>query len=303
MIIETFTIVCLRGGLKEMCLNKRNFLKLFVFGTVFLILSILFTPFFVIEAKVMVHPTRVSFQDEDRFAILRLINPEDETMTYRISFIQSKMTETGEIVEIEIPDNREQRLEEMMAQDLIRYSPRQVTLPPRETQLVRLQLNKPADLEPGEYRSRLLFQEIPKVEEVEGIGTEDSEGFSIQLKAIYGVSIPVIVRNGETWAEVEISNISLDTTDVFELSLKINREGNRSVYGDLEVRFIPKEGEGKILTRVNRLALYTDIEYRLYKITLDDLEDMDLDEGKIRVIFRRPPDEGGQILAEKEIEI
>jgi P pilus assembly chaperone PapD len=259
------------------------------------------------EAKVMVFPRRIIFEDNNRSATIRLINTGEEQITYRILFMQSRMTEDGNIERIASPEQREDRLDQMMAQDLIRYSPRQVTLPPGEIQLVRLQVNKPAGLEEGEYRSRLLFQEIPENIEFEGDDSANNGGFSIELRAIYGISIPIFVRHGELSADVEISDVQLsknEATDLLpEIFLTINRRGSSSIYGNIEVKYIPNEGRTKILGRISGTALYTDVEERNLRLSLPGAQDIELNEGKIYISYSRPDEDGGGILAETELEL
>lgn len=260
-------------------------------------------------AEVMVTPTRLVLENNQRSAVVRLINTDDIEATYRVAFTQKIMTEDGDIENIEVPEQKEDRLNNFFAQDLIRYSPRQVVLPPGQTQLVRLQIIKPADLKEGEYRVRLLFQEIPTALESDSKNeeTEDSEP-TIMLRPIYGVSIPVIVRHGQTRAEVELADLDLTTKDeTTELNFKFIRSGNRSVYGDISVvySFVNDKGEmiEKTLAEVKGVAVYTDIEQRNYKIILRDTEDIDFEKGKIEVIYRRPISEGGAILARKQLDL
>ena len=167
---------------------------------VFLTLIVLIGSSFKAEASIIVTPTRLILENGERSATVRLINREDEQATYRISFINRRMTADGGFEKVELPDSREKRIEAYLAQDLIRYSPRQVMLPPNQAQVVRIQLILPPDLKEGEYRSHMLFQEIPELDQESD--PESGNEFSISINAIYGISIPVIIRNGETWAEV-----------------------------------------------------------------------------------------------------
>jgi len=260
-------------------------------------------------AEVMVTPTRLVLENNQRSAVVRLINTDDKEATYRITFSQKAMTEAGDIINVKIPEKREDRLDNFFAQDLIRYSPRQVVLPPAQTQLIRLQIIKPAELKEGEYRVRLLFQEIPSAlkTDSEGKDTKDNQPV-IMLRPIYGVSIPVIIRHGQTWAEVELKELDLvkkDDKDV--LNFQFIRSGNRSVYGDIVVLYsnVNEKGEmiEKTLAEVRGVAVYTDIEQRNYKVILNNTEDIDLKEGRLEIIYRRPLSEGGAILARKQLEL
>lgn len=287
--------------------QRKSFFKILIMGLAIIFVSAYLLPVMTAEAKVMVFPRRIIFEEGTRSATVRLVNTVDEQLTYRILFIQSRMIENGNIERTATPESREERLEEMMAQDLIRYSPRQVTLPPGEIQLVRLQLNKPAGLEAGEYRSRLLFQEIPENIEFDENDADQDQGFSIQLKAIYGISIPIFVREGELGAEVEISDLELNRNQGTEMppdiSFTINRSGSSSTYGDIEVKFIPEEGRERVLGRIRGTAVYTDIEQRKFTLSLPGAQDVELESGKIYISYSTPDEEGGEIIAETEMEL
>jgi len=258
-----------------------------------------------VEANVTVNPTRLILENGQRSATIKLINPADQTATYRISLINLEMKETGDIKEIEIFDSRAGRLDSYFAQDLLRYSPRQVVLPPRQAQIVRVQLMLPPNLEVGEYRSHMLFQEIPSQSDQETAGDAES-GINIALRAIYGVSIPIIVRQGETWAELEITSLELkrDTENGSpEISLTINRSGNQSEYGDIEVSLINEEGERNLIAAVRGTAIYTDVEKRNYKISLRNTGNFDFEAGVLEVVYKKLSEEGGEILARSELEL
>lgn len=258
-----------------------------------------------VEANVTVNPTRLIFEDGQRSATIRLINPDDQSATYRVSLINLEMNQTGDIEELEAADSSEKRLESNFAQDLLRYSPRQVVLPPRQAQIVRVQLMLPPGLEAGEYRSHMLFQEISTQSEAENESDAES-GINIALRAIYGVSIPIIVRQGETWAELEMTDLELrENTEIGvpELSLTINRSGNQSEYGDIEVSYVSNSGEKSLIAAVRGTAIYTDVEKREYKIGLRNTKNIDLEDGILEVVYKKLSDEGGEILARSELEL
>lgn len=259
-----------------------------------------------VKANVTVNPTRLILENSQRSATIKLINPADQTATYRISLINLEMKENGDIEEYETADSRGGRLDSYFAQDLIRYSPRQVVLPPRQAQIVRVQLMIPPELEAGEYRSHMLFQEIPSQLE-EGNENEAEAGINIALRAIYGVSIPIIVRQGETWAELEITDLELienkGSGTPAEMSLTINRSGNQSEYGDIEISFVSDSGEKNLLAAVRGTAIYTDIEKRDYKIRLRNTKNINFEAGLLEVVYKKLSEEGGEILARSELEL
>ena len=108
------------------------------------------------SGDLLVAPTRVVFEARRRSAEVTLVNIGTDTATYRISFVHQRMKPDGSLEAVDTPGPGE-----AFADDLVRFSPRQVTLEPRVAQTVRMQLRIPAGLTAGEYRSHLLFRAIP----------------------------------------------------------------------------------------------------------------------------------------------
>ena len=241
--------------------------------------------------------TRVVFDGPKRTAELSLLNIGDKPATYRISFIHQRMNEDGKLEEIKTGGPGEQFVD-----DLVRFTPRQVVLEPRVAQVVRLQLRLPAALDTGEYRSHLLFRAVP----VAGTSSETTapataqQGVSIKITPIYGVSIPVIVRHGATSATAALANLKLQTGPVGVplISGRINRMGNRSVYGDMQVAFAAHGGAFKPIGRVGGVAVYTPNAGRNFLLKLTPPEGLELRNGALRVTYRQQAEEGGAVLAE-----
>ncbi len=85
------------------------------------------------------------------------------------------------------------------ASDFIQYTPRRVTLQPRESQVVRIRVRPPASGAAHEYRTHLTVTALPPedigftVDQAASAGTED---VSLQVMALFSVSIPLILREG-----------------------------------------------------------------------------------------------------------
>jgi hypothetical protein len=272
----------------------------------------------------LVAPTRVVFEGNRRSAALTLINTGSETATYRIAFIQMKMTPDGQI--IQVPDDSAGAFR---SDHLIRYSPRQVTLKPHMPQTVRLQLRLPAELPDGEYRSHLLFRAIPEPnaapDETPGEppapdkpalaaaslvpggkspapppaasksskkkrGSREPPGVvAIQMTSVFGVAVPVIVRHGETSAIARLSTLSVHgggaADGARKLSLIIERDGNQSVYGNLVVTHVDAAGHPVIVGRLDGLAVYTSAPRRRVEIPLTAAPGHALGAGRLRVSY------------------
>ena len=253
----------------------------------------------------LVAPTRLVFEGRTRTAELTLLNIGSDTATYRISFNHLEMLESGELKEIEVP-----KAGAPFADDLIRYSPRQVTLAPNVAQTIRLQLRKPESLAAGEYRSHLLFRAVPPEQSipanvVEKDPARQASGFSIRLTPIYGVSIPLIVRHGQTSSKVDLSDLKVlpgDGNAAPSVTLKMTRAGNESVYGNLRAVWIPAAGREQVVGIVNGIAVYTPNVDRLVSIPLKLPTGLAISAGRMRVTFHRA-EQNGELLAAAEIAI
>lgn len=249
-------------------------------------------------ADLMLNPTRVVFEKNQRATQIDLINNGAETATFRISVVNRRMSETGDFSTVDKPAPGEQ-----FADELIRYSPRQVSLAPGAGQAVRIVLRKPANLAPGEYRSHLVFEKIPEAQgatSIEATGPTSSD-LAIKLTALVGASIPVIVRHGETAATVTLSQLALQNRAADPkpvLALRMDRSGNRSVYGDLVVSFTPQGGTEQVVGKIGGVAVYTPNPSRHAKLVLQPPSGMALARGTLRVTYRERPEHGSGLLAE-----
>ncbi|MBW3549828.1 MAG: hypothetical protein KY442_03095 [Proteobacteria bacterium] len=168
---------------------------------------------------------------------------------------------------------------------------------------------KPAALAPGEYRSHLLFAQQPDPAGAGDAGITDAgqtEEIGVALTALIGVSIPVIVRHGETAAEVSLTDLALQRAVAGQspvLSLDMQRSGNRSVYGDLTVSFAPTGGAAQVVGRAGGVAVYTPNAVRRVGLVLDPPHGLVLADGVLTVRYRERPEQGGALLAEASLRL
>lgn len=253
------------------------------------------------SAELMLYPTRIVFEGNQRSAQLQLINNGTESATYRITLVNRRMNETGSFTNADEPLAGEQ-----FADDMLRYSPRQVTLAPGVGQTVRIMVRKPAELAVGEYRSHLLFSQQPQASGRNSIETHNvsDKGIGIMLTTLVGASIPVIIRHGKTEARLALTHLELQQSagEAPVLSLSLERSGTQSVYGDLAVSFAPKGGTEKIIGRANGVAVYTPNSVRRARLALE-WPNAILANGSLRVTFREQAEDGGKILAEAVLQI
>jgi P pilus assembly chaperone PapD len=241
------------------------------------------------SAGLLVAPTRVTFDARHRTAALTVMNSGNKAATYRISFVQMVMNEKGQVRELS-PEEQAHN----PADQLVRFSPRQVYLEPGIAQTVRLQVRKPETLADGEYRSHLLFRMLPNPEAQEqdkqGRG-EPGGGLDVQLSVVYGVAVPVIVRHGELWSKVALQPIGIvnptDKDPSKALVVQLSRSGTESTYGDLIATFVEKNGHEVPLSRMNGLAVYSPNPIRTVRMPLSPPAGLELRGGRIRVAYAK----------------
>ena len=243
----------------------------------------------------LVAPTRIVLEGRTRSAEVTLVNIGRETATYRVTLLHLAMTDGGDLKEIEKPEPGAP-----FADDLVRFSPRQVTLAPNSSQLIRLQLRLPADLSAGEYRSHLLFRAIPKEDvaperRIENKADAKPGELSVQLIPIYGVSIPLIVRHGPTSVTAGLADLAFEPAvgkDGPTLRCRVTRTGNQSVYGNVTVTLRPAQGGPRVVGTLNGVAVYPPLAARSVGIPLQPPPGVSFAGGRLEVAFSKPEQNG-----------
>ena len=253
------------------------------------------------QGNLLVTPMRVIFDGAKRTEELNLANAGKDTARYMISLIEIRMNKDGTFDKINEPDSGQQ-----FASKYLRFFPRSVVLGPNEAQVVKLQLTRSGQLMPGEYRSHLYFRAVPNEKPLgEPLTLTDSSGISVKLTPIFGLSIPVIIRVGETRASVRMSGLSLDSArqDAPQLSVVFNRTGNASVYGDVTVDYISPQGKATQVAVARGMAVYTPNQQRSLHIRLNNKPNVDYHKGKLRVAYSVKKNTVTDRLAQAELQL
>lgn len=253
-------------------------------------------------ADLMLFPTRIVFDRQQRAAQVELMNQGKAPETYRIHLVNRRMGPNGEFIAIDQPGPGEQ-----FADAMLRYSPRQVTIPPGGSQVVRILLRKPEELPPGEYRSHLQFDRVAEAtgaSSVEDLARRGGQEAGVVIQALVGASIPVIVRHGETQAQAELAGLAVQPPTAATpaiVSFQIRREGNRSVYGDLVATFTTAAGVTFEVARAGGVAVYVPNAARRVQMPLQLPAGGALPAGTLKLAFRDRPEAGGKLLAEASL--
>ncbi len=273
---------------------KKQLLRFSTFS--FLIVLLFSTEIATAQGDLMIMPKRLVFDGSQRSQEINLANTGSDTAVYAVSFVNYKMTENGNFEQVEVPEDGQR-----FAEDFLRYFPRRVSLAPNEAQTIRVQLTRTGNLEQGEYRSHMYFR---AVEEQTALGEEEvqeGEGISINIKTVFGISIPIIIRHGESTTQMELSNIQLQQTDENpKLSLVLKRSGNMSVYGNIKVAHISPDGVTTEVGMVKGVSVYTPNSKRNFSFELRNSGEVDLSSGKLEISYS---EEKGETLAKEIVDL
>ena len=236
--------------------------------------------------SLVVTPTRVEFSDRTRTEQVIILNTGTETASYRATFVRRHMLDNGNLIEVK--ENEKGNFSD----DLIRYSPRQVTLAPGQSQIIRLMLRKPRTLPKGEYRSHMLFQALPNanINEINETKEDNSNELKIVLRPLIGITIPVIVRHGQLDATLSLEDLTYHPADKAHkepmLSISMKRSGTRSVYGDFKVTFTPEGSTSEtVVSQVKGVAVYTPNLNRRFSLRLNKTPGINFDKGTFTVYY------------------
>ena len=139
----------------------------------------------------------------------------------------------------------------------------------------------------------MLFRAVPPPRPQ--VAPEKIEGVAFQLRPIYGVTIPVIIRLGHLEAKAAIANVHKVMADGKPaISLDISRNGDRSTFGAVKVF---KAGVADPIAMVNGIAVYTEVGKRSVTIPIDPAQAANAN-GQVTVQYVEPTDTGPVTLAE-----
>ncbi len=242
------------------------------------------------RAQVSAEPTSILFDGEPGTKAITVTNTGKRTEVYRVSLINLNMLPDGRMVPAGTA-----RADEHFADGMVRFSPHEVELAPGGSEVVRL---KVASLRPGEYRTHVLVQQVPGVDALETSPFAHAEGVAVDLKAVFGVAIPLIIRQGELPTRVALSEARLtvlaDGTPA--ASLRLERSGARSVRGAVSLL-----RDGKEIAAYDGIAVYAPAERRDLILPLTARDVAGLREGSLTATFQEPDDTRGALSATAQI--
>ncbi|GEM_PF-416833 len=237
-----------------------------------------------IQANLNITPKRLVLGRDKRIASIYVFNQGDVPVTADVTIVDRVMLPDGQLKPLDeaaakaelkpIADRVHAARNFMMA------TPRRITLMPGRGQTVRLRAVLPADADAAEYRSHLTVVTVPPRDT--GVTAKDADAqqareLSIRINAVFGISIPVIVRNGPADARAEIRDPRLTEEAIPSgegapprptpaLSFDIARLGANSLYGSIEIR--SAAGQKDLLGLARGIGVYPEIDGRSVRILL-----------------------------------
>ncbi len=222
------------------------------------------------SADMLISPTRVLMDNENSSATIVLRNPSEGSRTYRLSWEDKRAEEDGGYTLLTDNDVFPS------AKDMIRLSPRQITVGPGENQTVRFSWRPPADLPSGEYRSHVLLKVIPDISEPTATlgGATSDENVGIRVFMQMSFSIPVVARHNTEAPQVsieEVKAVPIKDGQHRGLALTFNRTGNASSYGRIVVE-MQRDADSpvELIGELGEMSIFQELEKRNVTIPLRD---------------------------------
>lgn len=224
---------------------------------------------------VNIYPKRVVIDDRNRLASIGLYNRSTSPGDYDIGVGDKLMTPDGRLVDLDTVTDPAARARIRSAIPLLRWSPHRVSLAGSEAQTVRVMVRIPPDLAPGEYRSHFSIVSAPPVADSLSIETAAGQppagGIGVRIVPRFGISIPVIVRVGETTLTVGLKDLSLGQGPAGRtIDLTILRNGTRSAFGDIRVT---APGSKEPVAEVMGVGVYTEVASRKVQVPVNPKAD------------------------------
>jgi hypothetical protein len=247
----------------------------------FLALSFLIPTHSFAGTRVDVLPRKIVLDDKVRSADVTIMNLGEKTGTVRMELISYSQDGTGTYKILDAPLNPL-----FDPQKVVRFSPRQFTLPPGGRQKIRLSIQRPADLPDGEYRFHVKATSYDSQESLEGKPVP-TKGKSIGVAMNIAVAIPVVVRKGALTTGAKMENISLLAASENEynkpaLKFDILRTGQAGTMGVVTAFWDAAGQEPVEIGRVSNVNIFSEVPKRTMILPLKEIPK---GSGNIRVVY------------------
>lgn len=224
------------------------------------------------------YPKRIVIDDRNRVASVGIYNKTGNTGDYDITIADMVMTTDGRLVEPASVKDGDPALARLKgAVEMVRWSPHRFTLPGNESQMVRIMARVSPDLPPGEYRTHFSTIAVPPGDDGLTIdeaanGRPAPSGIGVKITPRFGISIPVIIRVGETTLNAGLKDLTVTATPTGQrlIRITVTRTGTRSSFGDVT---ITAPGAPKPVALIKGVGVYTEVDQRTVTVAVDPAVD------------------------------
>ena len=258
-------------------------------------------------AELQILPTRSKLDDRNRSVDVIVRNTSNTTNTYLLRWNDHKISETGGLKALGV--DATSALDNPYAMSkLVRVAPRQVIIPPGESQLIRLSLRRPKGLPEGEYYSHLAFvSKKDKLNQDEILRRQSTrrQGIGVEIIPTLSFNVPIFARHGEGVVEPKIQNIRFAEPTknaknlVLLIEVGLSEDSNNSPYGGIDVIW-EYEGEEKNIGFIRNVYTYPKSAPRKYNLPLSEAF---LPGGTLKITYFGKDEYSGQIFDEKIIQL
>jgi fimbrial chaperone protein len=245
-------------------------------------------------ANLLINPTRVQFNANDRTADVTLINTSKFTTTYRLGWVEKKAKINGGYHDL----NATEAANFPTASNMIRFSPKQVTLKAGERQTIKLAIRRPQNLAAGEYRSHLQFKALPPKTLEEGFNPNAS---ATAINIVLNFAIPVVVQQGSLQYDLATSGAQISfnpNQKTGSVEVDLSRTGIHSATGHLNAYWTPNGGQERLLAKAGDFNFWPELSRTTATLGWVGA-DFAVTDGKLRIVYEGVKDFRGKILLEK----
>lgn len=247
------------------------------------------------SAQLMITPLQVVMEGRERSTEIILINTTDRTNTYNLVWEQNEQNpETGRY----ITDERDEG--EIWLQDIAVFTPRRVTLEPREKQTVRIAVRRPADLPDGEYKSHLQFKVVPNPIPPSQDPSLGENEVSLGVQVNVSFVIPIVYRAGDYDLNVDLGTPSFEVnekTGNLKIEVPVERSGIHGVMGEVHVYHTPLSGgQETMIGALGNANMFPEISRRTFSVPT---QIQGLAPGTMRIDFLKAENDEKEILTSR----
>lgn len=228
-------------------------------------LAIIFvTPSFAAEI-LFVSPTRVNLDEKNKVTVMNVTNMSNIDRTYTVGVKDIIMLEKGVTQAVEGFD--------YSAKKMLRFFPRQFTVPAGQKQSIRIMAKIPADTPDGQYHSHVFFLEDGAKQAKPPADLAAGSGQAItSVPLAYSVMMPVTLSKGTidtkvNWIDPKISKSVKPgaKSNTYTISMQLTRSGNGQGIAYFDVIYTPSTGEAVQIGKRRTAYIYREIDKRDYK--------------------------------------